>query len=466
MLLVQELRMTGFGRGYVTDVPYTRGFFRELAPAWLDLTATINGIAPRPCGADLTWCELGCGQGVTAVVLAATHPRGHFVGIDLMPEHIGHARRLAAEAGVTNVQFRTADFVDPALDLPQFDYIVTHGVYSWVDATTQAALCHLIDRHLRPQGLAYVSYNAMPGWAADLPFQRLVRALGLELLGDSIARFTAAVDTLRQLRTAGAPSLEASPTAGELDKLLAELPLPYLAHEYMNAHWQPLFVTEVRAAMAQIGLAPAGSADLTKNFDAFVLRNVEREALARIENAELRELVRDFLLHRRFRCDVFSRDGDDLDADERHTGLLATRYALARPAEAIDYGVTTEAGKLSFDNPAARAIVTALADGPQTGAEIGGHSADRQDLVANLLTLCCAGAVRPVAAADSSVAAFNQVICQRAGGPEQIQYLALRCGTAVRIEPTVWPELHHKTDTAEPAVENWLRYLRRHADIG
>src|SRR5690349_16490056 len=62
------------GRGYVTDVPYLRRF-RELAPAWLDFTATIAGVAPPVCGDGFDWCELGCGQGVTAVVLAATHPR-------------------------------------------------------------------------------------------------------------------------------------------------------------------------------------------------------------------------------------------------------------------------------------------------------------------------------------------------------------------------------------------------------
>jgi SAM-dependent methyltransferase len=457
--------MSDFGRGYVTDVPYTRGFIHELAPAWLDLTATINGIATPPCGADLAWCDLGCGQGVTAVVLAATHPRGRFVGIDLMPEHVDHARRLAAEAGIANVDFNAADVVDAALDLPQFDYIVAHGVYAWVDATTQAALCRLIDRHLRPQGLAYVSYNAMPGWAADLPFQRLLRALGTALPGDSVARFTAAVDTVRQVRAAGAPSLQESPIAAELDRLLAEQPLPYLAHEYLSAHWQPLFVTEVRAAMAEIGLAPAGSANLAENFASFVLRRTERAALAPFEDPDLHELVRDFLLHRRFRRDVFTRDGTELDDGERRDRLLASRYALARPAEAVGYGAVTEAGKLSFDNPVARAIVAALAEGPRTGAEIAGVAADRQDLVANLLALCCAGAVRPVAAADAPVAALNRAICQRAGGSEEIQHLALRCGTAVWVEPAVFRGLLGEAEATEPVVANWLRFLRGHADI-
>ena len=98
---------------------------------------------------EMVWCDLGCGQGITAVVPAATHPQGLFYGIDLMPAHIEHARSLAAAAHVTNVHFHSADFATD-LELPACDYIVAHGVYSWVD--TQAQGC--------PEFLA--SHNVYP----------------------------------------------------------------------------------------------------------------------------------------------------------------------------------------------------------------------------------------------------------------------------------------------------------------
>ena len=84
-------------RGYVTDVPYTRGFYRELVPAWLDFVATLSGVGPPARSEGFTWCDLGCGQGVTTVVMAATHPRGHFVGIDVLPEHIDPRAALRGE---------------------------------------------------------------------------------------------------------------------------------------------------------------------------------------------------------------------------------------------------------------------------------------------------------------------------------------------------------------------------------
>ena len=174
--------------GYPTDVPYVRTFFRSLAPAWLDHVAVVSGFIPPARDAGFTFCELGCGQGMTTAILAATHPDGHFYGIDVMPSHIEHARRFATEGTIVNINFHAADFATAAgMDLPGFDYIVAHGVYSWVNAESKAALRAFIDRHLKPGGLVYISYNAIPGRATDLPFQRLMRALGSTFSGESMS---------------------------------------------------------------------------------------------------------------------------------------------------------------------------------------------------------------------------------------------------------------------------------------
>ncbi|MGH7115007.1 MAG: class I SAM-dependent methyltransferase, partial [Stellaceae bacterium] len=300
--------MTSNVRGYVADIPYLRDFKPMLAPAWLDHVALVSGVEPPARGDGFAWCDLGCGQGVTAAILAATHPRGRFHGIDAMPVHIEHARRLAAEAGVANLRLEAIDFA-AALerDLPPFDYIVAHGVYSWVDGEAQAALRRLIDRQLKPGGLVYISCNAMPGWARDLPFQHLLSELGRHGSGGSAARLAEAADIIRAMAAAGAPALNGSPTLAQLEARPDEYPVAYLVHEFMHAAWWPLYVTELRAAMAEIGLAPVGSASLIENFDALVLSEPARALLARIADPDLRELARDFFLDQRLRCDVFDR---------------------------------------------------------------------------------------------------------------------------------------------------------------
>src|SRR6185436_12341439 len=110
-----------------------------------------------------------------------------------------------------NLTLHATDFATAAdFDLPRFDYIVAHGVYSWIDATGREDVRRFIDRHLAPGGLVYVSYNAMPGWASDLPFQYLLREVAERLEGDSIAQFLSGMQVIDAINTVGAPSLSAS----------------------------------------------------------------------------------------------------------------------------------------------------------------------------------------------------------------------------------------------------------------
>jgi SAM-dependent methyltransferase len=204
---------------YGLDIPYVGVFARETAPAWLDHVALISGIAPPAREAGFAWCDLGCGQGVTAAIFAATHPRGRFCGIDAMPAHIDHARRLAADCAISNLALHAADFAAAAeADLGGFDYIVAHGVYSWVDEKAKAALRRFINRHLKPGGLVYLSYYAMPGRAADLPLQRLVRAIGRTLHGDRGSACAAAIEIVNAFTRLKAPALVASPMAVEINE--------------------------------------------------------------------------------------------------------------------------------------------------------------------------------------------------------------------------------------------------------
>ena len=425
--------------GYVTDVPYVWTFIPDLAPAWLDHVAVVSGFAPPSRDQKFTWCDLGCGQGLTAVILAATHPAGRFCGIDFMATHIENARRLAAESGLKNVEFHAADFAAAAeTDLGGFDYIVAHGIYSWVDEQTQSALRHFIDRHLRPGGLAYVSYYAIPGRVADLPVQRLARTLGLTFSGDSAVQCASAIKILNTLTRLKAPALVGSPMAMHLNEHFSradrtsntDANLAYLSHELMSEHWQPLCVTEVRAGMRTIGLLPAGSTKLVENYDSFVLGEAAREILSPIADLDARELARDFLIDQFFRHDVYIRPGRALDESQRRAQLLTTCFALTRPVNTIEYKMQTPAGQLRYDNSIARNIVAALAGGPRVLADICTEfEFSPQDAVANALVLSAAGALRPVERSRSAVEDLNEAI-----GRRNLRYLALPCGTALLID--------------------------------
>jgi SAM-dependent methyltransferase len=445
--------------GYVTDIPYLRGFKPMLAPAWLDFVALLGGVRPPARRDGFTWCDLGCGQGVTAAILAATHPQGRFHGIDAMPVHIEHARGLAAEADADNARFHAADFAGAlALALPRFDYIVAHGVYTWVDRATRVQLRRLVDARLKSGGLVYVSYNALPGWTGDLPFQHLVRALAAAGGGDSAARFAAAARTIDDLAEAGAASLAASHIVRELRERPGEYRPGYVVHEFMHAGWQPLYVTELRRDLAEIGLRPVGSAILAENFDRWTLGRRARALVAGIADPDLRELVRDFCIDQRFRCDVFTRDAEPLEPAEQRQRLFAAGLALARPPAAIAYRAPTPAGHIVYDNPAARAIIAALATGARSLTDVPGSPCD---LLANALALCAAGDVRPVETSRVPVEALNRALRRRLGGADEIPIVARPCGTAIELGPELLALLGGGMTSGE-MTGTWRDFLAPH----
>jgi SAM-dependent methyltransferase len=462
------VKMTGNIDGYATDIPYLRDFKPMLAPAWLDHVALVAGVVPPARIDRFAWCDLGCGQGVTAAILAATHPTGVFHGLDAMPVHIDHARRLAKEVAIPNVHFHATDFAGAIdLELPQFDYIVAHGVYTWVDRENQRALLKFIDRRLKPGGVAYLGYNAMPGWGRDLPFQRLVGELGRSLPGDSAARFAAAADFAKALGELGVPSLAASFTIAELKNRPQEYASAYLVHEFMPAAWQPLYVTEVRAAMAAIGFEPVGSATLGENFDWMVLSEDARAMLATLEDRDTRELVRDFCLDQRFRCDVFARSIQQLDPPQRAERILATTFALARPAPAIHFSATTPRGPLSYDNPTTRTIVEALESGPRPLRDLIPESMQTEgrmqtEALDAVLILCAAGDLMPVEAAHGEVEKLNEVLCARVDGPGEIRWLALPCGTALEVDRGLMALLREGGEIDDSRFPGWRKFLASH----
>lgn len=412
---------------YVTDVPYARRFVRELSPAWLDFTALICGFMPPPRENGFAWCELGCGHGVTPALLAAAHPEGRFTGIDLMAEHIEFATRLCGEAEIANATFHAADFAATQdLDLPRFDFIVAHGVYTWVDAAAQGELLRFVDRHLKPGGLLYLSYDCLPGWAGDMPLQHLLRVLTERAQGDSIARLDSADKIVTALQGMGADVLRLGAMSREWQELRRKLPSSYFVHQFLPPAWKPLYVTELRQAVSGIGLKPLGSATIRENVDAFTLDRPARELVAAASDPDLRELLRDYLLQKRFRRDVFGRNVEPLDEATARARICDSTFMLSQPQDAT----------VPFNHPSAKALLALLEGGAAAPIALAdqGHSIDA--LVAQIIALASAGRIWPVAAdADrEGIERVNAVLRRRTGTPDEIAFVMLPSGMAIDRE--------------------------------
>jgi SAM-dependent methyltransferase len=166
---------THASRGYVLDTRYPETYFQALSPAWLNYARAVNGVPARSLDEPFAYLELGAGTSHSTVVHAASCPRGEFHACDFNPEHIEGGRRFASALGLRNIELHEASFEQLQVQrLPKFDFIVLHGVYSWVDAKARAAIRNIIRETLGPGGLVYVSYNCMPGWTSELPVRRML----------------------------------------------------------------------------------------------------------------------------------------------------------------------------------------------------------------------------------------------------------------------------------------------------
>jgi SAM-dependent methyltransferase len=268
-----------WNHGYYSEFSYASSFYRELTPSWLDFASLLKGhLPPRQLEGDsFVYLDLGCGTGFGLVLLAALYPEGRFFGVDFHPDHVAHAQDLARRAGLTNVQIIEADFL--ALAAPEAawlwpaagcDYVVCHGIATWVTQPVQAALFALAAAALRPGGLFYCSYNTYPGWLARSSFQALV-ALELPTTrqGELAQRFQQCASLLGQLL---GDDEQPSPLGSTLPGLKRELqtirfsPINYLCGEYGSSGWAPLYVTELHGRCEEHKLAFLSSATLSEAF--------------------------------------------------------------------------------------------------------------------------------------------------------------------------------------------------------
>jgi SAM-dependent methyltransferase len=179
--------------GYVSNIDYPAAFFREQSPTHLSFACVLNGYEPVPLDGHFTYMELGAGQGLTANILAASHPRGEFYAVDFSPSQVAASRQLSSAAQLHNLTLLENSFAELAagkVALPQLDFITMYGVYSWVDADNRRHIADFINRYLKPGGIVYLNYNAMPGWT-----MRSATAIRVRNRSSMCARWSAAWST-------------------------------------------------------------------------------------------------------------------------------------------------------------------------------------------------------------------------------------------------------------------------------
>jgi SAM-dependent methyltransferase len=436
--------------GYTADIEYRASYFEEQAPLRLNLATLINGWQPCPLEGGFRYCELGCGQGTTVNLLAAVHPRSRFVAVDFNPAHVARARDFAAAAGLDNVEFVErgfAELLEPgAPSLGEFDFITLHGVWTWVSDENRRAIVDFIARSLKPGGIAYVTYNALPGWRDGAVVQRALYEIAQLSRETSEQRVAHGIEILSRLQKAKAEALQKNETLDQVVSLLKRGVTSYLAHEYLPANWRAFWFSEVLRALAPAKLGYVGTAYLADNFPASRFSPEQLEILDAIPAVEVRQILGDICDPIEFRRDVFVRGGRRLRRLRQEELLRETRLTLAVPAGSFEYWVSMRRGKATLNEGAYRPIVEALAERPRSAGELLGLPEVRRttlqavELVGMLVATRQVQPLLPDAmvATASAAARFNGVVAATVRGHDVPPLVALampRTGSAYFMSP-------------------------------
>lgn len=370
--------MADWNDGYVSDVAYVSGYHAETAPVWLATTLTLLGVAPPDISRPFRYADLGCGNGVTPLVVAAAMPHAEVWGFDFNPAHVEAGRDVARRAGLTNVRFEEASFdglasLAPA-DLPMFEYISAHGVLSWISLENRRRLFTVIGQRLAPGGIVSASYNVGTGWTGMRPVRTLMRLL-VEASPDRTDLAAAGMFAmLEKIKGAGAAMFATHPALNARIEMFRTQDPRYVAHELLNRDWHPLMFPEVAAAMAGIKCDYVGGATLHDNIVGLTVPAGLQEMFGQSRETRSREMVRDLACGASFRRDMYQRGArrmSPMEHGRRMNAMRLTRTARPVPETIV---LNTSLGQFTPDQTLYRAVLDILNDGPMTIGEVRGHA--------------------------------------------------------------------------------------------
>lgn len=287
-------------------------------------------------------------------------------GTDFNPAQAAFARDLAAASGAAAQLFDQsfADFCRRT-DLPEFDFIGLHGVWSWVSDANRNVIVDFLNRKLKPGGVLYICYNTTLGNAAFIPVQELLTRY-VEMRGN---QDHASGNSIDRAVSFAEKVIAASPIYGRENPLTLQRlgnirtrDPSYVAHEFINREWTPMSFLRLADWLAPARLTYACSARYVDMVDAWHLTGAQQTLLNEIPDAGIRETVRDFMMNQWFRQDYWVKGARKLTLGERTEGLRKLRVVLTAPRAAAVADASGLLGKYVPLKQACDPILDALAD--------------------------------------------------------------------------------------------------------
>ena len=393
--------MSDWSAGYVADIDYTYGYYPGLSPLRARLAFLNQGLH---CPNFETACELGFGQGFSICSHGATS-NIRWYGNDFNPAQAGFAQEMASVIdGDIHVSDDSFEEFAQRKDLPQFDFIGMHGVWSWISDENRQIIVDFIAKKLKVGGVLYVSYNTLPGWSAFAQMRHLmtqhVNIMGSEGEG-IVSRIDKAIEFSEKLAATEPVYEKIFP---QVKSRLAEMKKQdrqYLAHEYFNKDWHPMHFSTMAEWLEPAKLQYACSAHYLDHIDALNLTQAQQKFLGSIPDTIFRESVRDFMTNQSFRRDYWVKGLRRINPVEQMEQLGELRFTMAFPRKEIKLKVKGMLGEGELSKQIYIPILDGFSDlKPKSVAEIHStldqQSINSSQLMQAIMVLASMGYIRAV----------------------------------------------------------------------
>lgn len=305
------------------DLMYESGAFSQTAINNLEARARLMGLQPAPA-ANAKVLELGCSMGGNIITQALYYSDAEFTGIDLSGRQVAQGNAIIEKMGLENVRLEEKDILTVDESFGKFDYIIVHGIWSWVPDAVKDKIFSICRNNLTEHGIAYISYNVYPGWKRQEQLREIMYFAGRDVLEEPLeARTRKGLDALKAL----AEILENDKGLGGGGKLPAMQKILhhnfyYIAHEYMEAFNDPIYVNGFIEWANRHRLAYIGDTDLHVSFVSWMAEHTRERILALAGDDYIaKEFYSDILSDRQFRRSLLCREevGDTIRRDESVT---------------------------------------------------------------------------------------------------------------------------------------------------
>ena len=350
-------------------LPYQGSSHHQTHPQTLAALAALRGLDPA-LPTNCRVLEIGCAEGGNLIPMAAELPESRFVGVDLSSHQIGLARQRADLLGLDNLAFHTMSLVDIGDDFGEFDYVIAHGVFSWVSDEVRSRLLEVTASRLAPHGVAYISFNTFPGWLGRRMVRDLVRFHAGEIT-DPAERSQRAIDLVNLLVDIGGATEDAHTLflRATRDNLTEYAQRPsYIEHEYFAADNRPFYFRDVVDHARRHGLDFLDESSRDRLRPEMMAPAIEERVSVFAKGRIEQEQLLDFVTNCSFRRTLFCRAGTAISTVPQPEALIGLYAATAiqrvpeSPGDEDRLSFQTLDGRaFSSTHPVAKVVLAELA---------------------------------------------------------------------------------------------------------